>query len=317
MRLIFFFSLFCLISFHLQGQAALRPLDELQNLSKEDRVSMERFFQVLLYEYEFGYTLFGKKPASMAFVEPSLGETAEDVLLEKGWEVWTRFCRLLPDGPFLLKKAELFDGETTLFLLINQPLVLRAIVDHLDIFRPVFNEEDPEEILKQICHADQAIFKRGVSPPQAVIGILLGYGKENALHFQHEGELFCELDDQITPPLFIPKAFESLSPLGKRFLKGYGKRKPQLKKNSSKSSALLEEAKESLAIRRSFELTGGNFPLERFTSPRFACWGNTPETLALRQSYETTRIALREAYRQGSFLEVTLTQWISSPEKNQ
>lgn len=272
---------------------------------------MERFFQFFMRDYEFGYTLFGQKPLSIACVSNQLVESIEYLTFAKGWEAWSRLQHLFPSDHFVLKKdkcGECKENELFFISLINRATALKTISSNLPLFQEVWGEHSPEDILETICHEERSIFDIK-PPPQAAIGTLLGYGKGNALNFQKEITKFHQLSHKITPPLSEKKTVTSLSPFGQHCLKIFGTLDLPLKKEDSSVSSLLDEVKEVFDARQTFNLPGDTFMLEKYTAPAFACWENNPETDALRNSYSETRAVLRNAYKNGDFLEITLKQW--------
>ena len=305
---VFFFCIGCAI-FGLGASVH----DALQTIPEQDLVVLDRFFRCLLYENEFGYTLFGQKPISMtiALFEPSLKEPLERLTFEKGWEMWVRYRHLFPSDRFVLKKDVFGDNRNVTISLINKPMVYKEIVENLAVFRKFLGEQSTETIFQKICSGDKSIFDLTSPHPQALVGILLGYGKLNALNFQRDSEIFEGLNRQL-PPLAPDKI--SLSPVGMGYLKGCAQPRYTLKTKAPSFPTILKGMKEIFEVRQGFLI--GDYVLERFDSPKFACWDNE-ETVLLRESYKKTRVVLREIYKKGSFLENTLNQWTSPNEFHQ
>jgi hypothetical protein len=273
----------------------------------ENRTPLERFFQSLMYGFEFGYTLFGSKPVSVAVSYPP-GELSEEyAILKKGSEIWDHCQSQFSCDHFILKTCTLKNRELCITI-INKSALLQVISENLEIFQLFFEKSSPEAISKQICDSNESIFDMKSPHMQSMVGILLGFGKGNALNFQRKIEVIQELNTGISHPFFAQ--VESLSPTAKFFLKGLSKQ-DHIQKRTGPTTALLNEAKEIIDQKESFEFSKTSFLVEQFLCPRFICWNDNPETTQLKQSYEHTQSILRNTYANGSFLEVTLQQWIS------
>ena len=282
-------------------------------IPKEDRIVLERFFQYLLCENHAAYTLFGQKPISVAISGPSLKHPAEHMTTEKGWETWVRYRHLYKSNYFVLKRENFSQDDAIGYSFINKNQVLKIIRENLEDFQEVLGKETPEIILDKICLSEQPIFELSAPPPQKLIGLLLGYGKINAVNFEKELEIFIALNNKMAPPFLADPVLKSLNPLGKRFLEGYAHHKLSLKNKNDDLPTLIKEMKEIFETRCGFELSHSNYFLEKFVAPAFACW-ECLETAELRQSYEHTRTILFDAYKNRPFLEATLKQWTSPNE---
>jgi len=305
----FFLSIFIFLIFGLRASVH----DRLQTIPEKDQIVLEQFFRFLLCENEFGYTLFGQKPISITITtfQPSLKQAAERMIFEKGWETWAHYRHLFPSDRFVLKRDIFGDNWNVTISLINKPLVYKQVVENLEIFQKFLGADSPETICQKICEGNQSIFDLAHPHPQALVGILLGYGKSNAINFQKESEIFEGLSRQL-PPLAPEKT--CLSPLGMEFLRAYSQKRYALKTKIPCLPSILKDLKEIFETRRIFLI--GNYGLEKFDSPKFACWENE-ETQELRKSYAKTRAILREVYKTGSILENTLNQWMHSSESSQ
>lgn len=302
MRLIFI----CLFVVSLEASSLF---DRLQAIPSKDRLEIERFFSYLLCENEFGYTLFGNKPISIAAVsaKPNLSET-DRFMIEKGWNLWLKYRHLFPSNRFILKRDILGENQCVTISIINKSLVYKAIKNNLEIFQKYLGTSDVTAIFERICEGDRCIFDLATPHPQAVIGILLGYGVSNALNFQRESELFEGLHRQ-SPPLASDK-IDHDAPNFQTFLKAYGKPKYRLRSKVPSIVSFHREMKEIFETRKSF---GMSEYLDKFETPGFACWDSS-ETENLKDEYKHTRAVIRDAYKNGSFLETTLKQWMASDE---
>ena len=284
----------------------------LETIPAEDRKTLEQFFQFLFLDNEFSYTLFGEKPITVTIItaQPRLECAIEHLISEKGWEVWTRYQHLFPSSRFIVKRDIFGENLAITISLINKAFVYQKISENLPIFQKFLGTVSPDEVFDLVCNGDRSIFDLASPFPQAIIGILLGYGAGNALNFQREFEIFEGLNRQL-PPLALSKTMDELSSFEQKILKGYGQKKYRLRTKAPPLVMIFHDLKEILRKRRGFQI--GNFDLDRCCSPGFACWEGS-ETEELKKSYQKTRSILRNKFKNGSLLEDVLKQWISPNE---
>lgn len=276
----------------------------------QDRECLNQFFQYLLYKGSMGYTLFGTKPISeVDYPDPKCcigSDLGQSLLIEKGWETWMRYQDLFPSNEFILKKEKNGLLDTNTILLMNKTQILSAISQNLDLFQNKFGKEVlPEKMLSQICNTNEPLFQ--YLDDEALIGILLGFGRTNGILFKRECEIADYLQAQLTPPFSCLKEIKQLNLKSQKYVQMRSKRKLL---NGSKLATLfprhVEEFNSIINRREFFELPGDDWFLTSFGSPRFIDYGEDPK---LVDSYVKTRRTIRKAYRKGSFLQVTLNQW--------
>jgi len=240
------------------------------------------------------------------FAPPSyqFAHLSKSYVLEKGWEAWLRNQHLFPSDHFILKRETHKELKTVHFYLINRTNCLKEIQEHLDDFRRDLGSDDsPEQILEKICEGSLHNLS------QFAIGVLLGYGEKNAYNFERERQICRHISGKITPPFLMEKEFQTLRPLGKDLSKRCPAEKSFFPPNKKEFS--VAEFNDLYDQRTSFELTDGDPRLDSFCDPRFICWENGSDIQKLKETYAKTKERIREAYKKGSFLEVTLQQWIA------
>src|SRR5690606_4775922 len=131
--------------------------------------------------------------------------------------VWAQYNEWFPSHHFVMRKEEEKTGrlKTNTIWLINKPLTLRVIADNLDLFRQHLGQEiEPLAILEMLCNSDNPSFHQ-----HDLLGILLGFGRQNAVAFNHWMELIKHLRSKLTPP-FRPdyEELDRVEPANQHFL---------------------------------------------------------------------------------------------------
>lgn len=298
-------------------QKAQSSYNVLQSLPEKDVKVLDSFFQLLCREYDFAYTLFGKKPMSMVYYSSNLTSWSvyhpiEFLTLEKGWELWEDYSIFFTSDEFVLKKCK--DKNTSAVFLINKRQALKTISEHLIKFEGILNQKiKPHEFLKQLCNSEQDIMKL-LNDNSELLGILLGYGKVNAMLFERKANICKHLNAKMTPPFTSQRDIEKLHPSGQNFVELYRGKESKfdlaILSPLTKHDSLADEMNDIISHEEIFELYGSDFFLDRFISPVFMMRKEDPETQELQASYFATKLKLRQLYQQESFLEITLNQWM-------
>lgn len=197
MNMSFYKSIFCILlilSFLLgvlKSEAAelIEPVAGLSTLPQEDKEAIENFFSYLFLDEGFAYVLFGSKPMSTTAYDNRIQATCEEMrqhpmfALESWWQTWEKVSHAFPlkDFSFFAQRRE---GWFEIFL-VNHSHALDIIEKNLALFREKLGcNFTPKEILESIVSSD-SVFKEGLKESQALFGLLLGYGKNNAIGFEN------------------------------------------------------------------------------------------------------------------------------------
>lgn len=184
---------------------------ELQNIPKEDKEALEFLFRELHYA-PCSYVLFGDKPMSICsfldvevyhpqnyrfydFMDFSIGAMRRNNLMGlKGWEVWKKYRTSFPSSKyFLLENHD--DGCMTL-VMINKHAILRIVEENIDLFRNTLGTELTPQTVLDRCVRSQDIFRDVLQYNDELLGILLGYGRHNALLFSRKHQIEGIRDSQ-------------------------------------------------------------------------------------------------------------------------
>ena len=291
----------------------------LQTMPDQDRAVLDSFFQLLVRDYDFSYTLFGNKPISMACYSSQVTlctfyHPTEFLTFENGWELWRHYASCFPSNEFILKRSRDNRGVLEIFL-INKRHALQVISNHLDTFQEILNRcIDPQQLLQQLCCSQQDIMEI-LNNDATLLGILLGYGKINSANFERKVNICNHLNAKMTPPFSAHQDMKSLLPVSRNLVSLYDNGTfcyPSEKDclPSSQDTSLTEELNDILSHEDTFEVYGSDFFLDKIIAPVFVARKDSPETEKLHEDYLATKQKLHQAYLQRSFLEVTLNQWM-------
>lgn len=292
----------------------------LDSISEKDREILDLFFRFLFNDDPFAYTLYGKKPMTMANYWQShktvsnLYHPGPSMILEKGGEIWRKYAFVFPSDEFVLKFFKDNMGGSNI-LLISKTNMFNAIQKNLEIFQEYLGKEfDPKQLVNQICYVEED-YMAPLLEHTALLGILLGYGKVNSQYFERKYNICKEINVNMTPPFSPIQDLKTLQSLGKILVDG-SQKKPfsstQQRLTPSKGySNLGDELNEILLHQEGFELYGTDYWLEKHLSPVFMAHRDDPETQSLHEEYLVTKKKIIQAYSKGDFLEVTLKQWMN------
>jgi hypothetical protein len=252
---------------------------------EEHRALDSLFSHFLLYEGG-AYTLFGSKPISFDVVSQITAEEKQEFLpfsshpviknelnFSDNWNVWKRVKDRYPMSRFLFverKPPAFSSGESSVFL-VNIAAVASLLEKHYPKFRAAVREDfDPLDIVFEI-EDERSLFWETVLAREDLLGILLGYGEENA-------KLFWDLkmrEAQVSAEKTTQK---------QRFLASLSTQTP-----GSNSLSTFDAA----------------FPL-----PCFGCYAPEESSRLIKQ-YENERRAIKKIYRGRDFVRVTLDRLTS------
>ncbi len=244
--------------------------EKIRKLSEHDKKILERFFEEIVINHSFGYTLFGEKPMSLAGCFTNLPYYQSSVLRQSyatllaGMKTWKIHKEDLPTKNFLLKFQKLSQGGRFSIYLINKTATLKAIEKHIDFFCKVLKRDvTAEQLLMELCMQETTV-EEVLHNHEGLKGILLGYGVRNALLY-HRREEISESVDQ------------------------------------SSSADEYEKIQKCFERRHNYYQLLSPFPL-----PAFCYDIESSETSDLLETYAKTRRILIETYANKDFLEVTL-----------
>ena len=149
---------------------------------------MEKLFA----EDNFAYTLLGSKPISWASYHAPFPFVNWSILLDSqkkhsrtiylGWQTWEKYRHLFPLATFFLESPKCYPGSRSI-LLINKEKLNSVVQENKKDFETVLQREveDGFQLLKEAKNA--SLMNDILEGHQALLGIVLGYGRENSWKF--------------------------------------------------------------------------------------------------------------------------------------
>jgi hypothetical protein len=182
-------------------------LKKIENLTLEEKKDLTSFFKICFCSFEFGYTIFGQKPMSLDAInlkKRSLEDYGEykdsewilcDYRKKDGWDVWKKhFETIEMNGFSLIFYPVPHYPELIHFSIINHKNFLCVLEENLDVFQTVLNRKiASQEILNAYKKGEGEIFNT-IKNHEGLLGILLGFGKENAFKFMNKEKLSPSVD---------------------------------------------------------------------------------------------------------------------------
>lgn len=165
----------------------------IDKLSCQDREDLEKLFCYFIHQDHFAYTLFGDKPVS---ISGNFNMTPWENILEihdsgevmlKQWHVWEKYFNQFTFKNFILYKE--VNELTFKIILINKKFFLKTIEENTDIFENIIGKKIQPEIFLKDIEQHKVSFHESICNSEFLLGLLLGYGKHNALLFCQRGKI--------------------------------------------------------------------------------------------------------------------------------
>jgi hypothetical protein len=165
--------------------------DEIEkNILKEDVKILEIFFQDLLFQRGFAYTLFGNKPISIEYYDREDPNKPELFLSSaEGYKTWEKYAGLFPSREHIFLFYE--DDQENLYeiTLINKKAFHQVVTENREKFAAFFGPEINSEKLLNLLIQKRCLWNTPMKDRDDLIGILLGFGRHNAELFQKRSEI--------------------------------------------------------------------------------------------------------------------------------
>ena len=171
--------------------------DHILILPTKDRQRLFYMMSWLFAKDPFAYTLLGSKPVSWESHEqlPSWKLFLFDNPWEAhcramclGWETWLKYSHLFPTAPMWLESSKKYPNSISIFI-INEDQFCSVVNKHKQDFQTILHREsvDGSELFKKI--KDHPLMDELLQGHQALLGIVLGFGRENSWAFLQSAEI--------------------------------------------------------------------------------------------------------------------------------
>ncbi len=250
-------------------------------MSRREAVQLERFFRELIIFNPFAYTMAESKPLSFASYKKPFSSPSSlfpsNMKLVKGLQVWKKF-----ENHFVGSRMALWEEEDPSWIVANHVLIVLAARSRCN---EIAHTADFEEILKindLFDHIGKApLFENTLQKNDVLIGVLLGFGMDNARLFNEQAEKLSQIDRN--HQMELPK----LPGIWGSETMEYSARKQYLK-----------------------SLTLQNFNIKDMILPGFVGDPNSKESKILTHEYTTTRKKIIEFYEGKKFLDASLSLYM-------
>lgn len=159
-------------------------------LSADETAILDGFIHELFKFSEGGYVLHGKKPMCIqgfSVLDSFAGHSdshCRSVILKEGADLWKKFFSLKNDNIIvhIYNHPTSQAGDAVDILVINKKLFLEVVEKNISLFQYVLGPHvTPLALLEKLIDPD-ANFHKVLKYDKVLIGILLGFGVQNALH---------------------------------------------------------------------------------------------------------------------------------------
>ena len=276
-----------------------------KKLSEEDAEALNLLFRHLLQETSFGYVLFEEKPAftwgilhghdSVRMLGDSLHR--ESVYLKKGLRILKNLPINRPSSQFIIiEHPGLYEGWNALWI-IHKGHLKKVFEEHKNLFKYVLGPSISAQALLEKLMEPNANFTSILRGDRVLIGIILGYGVENALAVSRYEHLMEYLEDY-SVPLKLKRTKNDLS---KGLYQTIGD-DPSFGYND------IEEEYDQL--RNKTATTIDAFP--QITLPQLPYFGflSTPDSEILLKDYQKTQKTIQKQLESPDLLETVLSQFV-------
>ncbi len=256
----------------------------LSKMSPDEHYFLATFMRGLLFSDDFSYLLFGSKPiaagafektTSFYFSKHCLSPT--ELKMSKGLEVFKKNQHLFSSKNIIVRLKE--GNDASYVLMINKKNLLKILNENINDFKQVLGPKTTvEQLFTQVTQNDH--LSDVIKNHEGLLGILLGYGRNNAWLFHEYRNLFNKLN-RFEPPMKRDASFEE------RF--------NELDQKTDFSSYDPHEYK--------YILKSPRIPL-----PHFRVDPNSAETKKLKEQYGKEREEMKKLFAKQNFVEATFRQ---------
>lgn len=167
----------------------------LQKMPKKDREHLDYFFRELVQWDGFGYVLLGNKPVALTVVTEkfypfhSYLNFREAIIprawkSKKGYQTWLKYQASFPTSRFALcyEKFDKFTPGNAIMTLVNKQAFSQLVEEEKELFKQILHREVTGTMLLEEAK-QRPLLGEVLQDNDILIGLVLGYGKENATLF--------------------------------------------------------------------------------------------------------------------------------------
>lgn len=202
-------------------------IEILNSIPPEEKLEIKELFKNLFKNQVFSYTLYGDKPVSITHT--SLNACSQEEILEilsltgycqealeifyepasffnKRWETWNKYKNLFKLNKYALVEKKY--GSQSRIIIINIEAFKNAVNKNIDLFKKSLNENVSCEALLECLRIEKTNIWNDLDYDQGLLGILLGFGRHNAMLFEKRERLIDLLNRPLLDPFRINREIE-------------------------------------------------------------------------------------------------------------
>jgi hypothetical protein len=161
-------------------------------LSVKDKKRLAGLMQKLFAEDSFAYTILGSKPVSWETYQNPLplsnwsrfydSFSKHNRTLRSGWKTWEKYQHLFPSAHLWAERPKCHPGSISI-LIVNEDRFNEVVTKNRRDFQEVLCREivDGFQLIREA--KNRSLMNEVLEGHQGLIGIVLGYGRENAWQF--------------------------------------------------------------------------------------------------------------------------------------
>lgn len=259
-----------------------------QTLPKEEKTLLDNYLRLLIRDSFSGYVLYGEKPISIESLtyhsSALFDQDVEDLLMQKGIELWQSFRISPKDKHYSFVAFDVKKWGYHHLVCINHKAFLRVVNENLSLFRYVLGPTlSAEDLLNEVLSTPDQFYTI-LKHDNVLLGILLGYGKQNAL-------------------LVSRKEFIAENPVQFPFVS---------KKHIFPSIGFASSEEEYEALKKTTVVSRQLKSFDLCKIPYFGCDPSSAESQELLTTYEKNRTEILRAVQAEDFLEKTLCKLLTT-----
>lgn len=195
------FFIGCSIYFYILSRNQIT--ETLKKIPQEKRFFLEAFLRSIILEDGGCYVLFGDKPAALMHYLDIEGSKLPNMdfseqifdfawlsLEQVGYKIWCRSQKLFTVSKYaLIRVPHCWHPGRSVIILVHKQRLERIIREHWDDFRIVFPQFVSWKELTNALFNNTDMWQKITRMHEPLLGVILGYGKQNAEFYQRKTEL--------------------------------------------------------------------------------------------------------------------------------
>lgn len=308
----------------------------LSQLSDEEKSSLIAYLKIMLAQSEAGYVLFGVKPVCLEAIEmPTrpvrnwcFGSQCRLTQNEfgAGLDAWNRLQALVQENPVTIVRYDHPDPpyHAPHSVWIHRTAFFNAVNQNLSLFQSILGPEVNADLLYNTLCDPKKAFSPTLAHNKILIGIVLGFGTQNALLGSRFEIIDTTLGKRERPPystrflragISTAETINENRPLGSGIPLGMG---IPLDAEIKPSIGYRDLNAEQMALRSQLEPSIMFVDRSSPSIPYFLCLKNSSETAALLKRYAEVQPKIQAILQADAdtFLEIVATHLLGDTPKS-